>query len=106
MFGIFGKKKEVFTLITLGDLIKSTTQELHGKIEKLDYNFDSLVFILVNEAGNKFVRKITRQGKKFSFYQEITGQTPKMFTFTKLFDLLSLFPILPETKKSLSKKYS
>lgn len=102
---MFGKKKEEFTLIHLGDLIKSSTKSDSGEVEKFEYNLEHLVLILANEAGNKLVRRVDKIKKKYVFYQEITGRKPLMMDSKNLLDFADMLPIYPENKKTLSKKY-
>ena len=102
---MFGKKKEEFTLIHLGDLIKSSTKSDPGEVEKFEYNSEHLTLILVNQAGNKLVRRVDKIKKKYVFFQELTGGKPLMLDTKKLLDFVNMFPVFPETKKSLSKKY-
>jgi hypothetical protein len=102
---MFGKKKEILTIEILADIIKNSDDEEMKSVEKFDFDSNSLTIILSNQVGNKFRRSVALVKKKYIYIQEMTGREASMVDSKNLLDFAYMFPISPETKKSLAKKY-
>ena len=97
--------KIVFTIEDLGALIENNIKTLQG-VEKFEYDTDNLVLLQSNELNNKLIRKVSKyKRKKFLYTQGTTGRMPESRAFKSLLEIAWLFPIEPETKKTLKKKY-
>jgi hypothetical protein len=94
-----------FTIEDLGALIENNMNTLKG-VEKFEYDSDNLVLLQSNELNNKLIRKVSRyKRKKYLVTHGTTGSTPESMVIKSLLDLVEIFPIEPETKKTLKKKY-
>lgn len=97
--------KIAFSIEDLGIIIENNISTLKG-VEKFEYDSDNLVLIQSNELNNKLIRKVSKYKRnKYLYTQGTTGRIPESRAFKSLLEIASLFPIEPETKKTLKKKY-
>ena len=101
---MLGKKNEEFTLLDLGELVKKNIDKLTD-VESFEYDSNSISLLQSNKVGTKLWKTVTKVKNKFVFRQEITGRVPESMDSKNLLDWVEMFPIAPETKKTLSKKY-
>ncbi|HOI47587.1 MAG TPA: hypothetical protein PLR26_07675 [Bacilli bacterium] len=102
---MFGKKKELLTIAVLTEIIKKSNDDLMKSVEKFESDNEHISILYSNDVGNKLQVSISKIKRKYVYMQQMTGRQPIIFDSKQLLDLASFFPIAPETKKTLKKKY-
>ena len=101
---MFGSKKEEFTLEKLRGILESKIDAL-GDVELFECTDNSIELLRSNKVGNKYRITVSKNKKKYIIVQEMTGKQPLFSDSKNLLDFAEWFPIEPETKKSLSKRF-
>lgn len=100
----FGSKKEKLTIEVLGEMIKKNIAG-DSNVEQFDFSSEALILKKKNIIDQKMLQRIEKTRSGYIYSQIITGKEPFLYKTKTLLEFVEMFPIKPETKKSLKKIY-